>query len=74
MIEWGDNGEPPRCSFGYTYLASDVDHGDLPFVFTANRSSLKPARTLNTLVRAFGQTRQVVVSAKQAESDRGRYY
>jgi len=71
---WGDNGEPPACSFGYSYLAADRSRDDLPFILTANRSSLKAARACNTLVKAFGQRREVVIAAQQAVSDRGKYY
>ena len=74
MTEWGDDGTPPRCAFGYTYLCSDVGCDDLPFVLTASRSNLKAARTLNTLSKAFGPRRQVVISAQQAISDRGKYF
>jgi len=73
MAEW-QRDAPPSCSFGYTYLVADRDADDLPAILTATRSSLKAAKAANTLVRAFGVRREIVVSSQQVVNDRGKFH
>jgi hypothetical protein len=71
--EWqGD--EPPACALAYTYLLCDRDADDLPALLTATRTSLKAAKQVNTLVRAFGVRREVIVSGQQTINDKGKFY
>jgi len=73
MAEWQDNAPPP-CSFGYTYLIADRDADDLPAILTATRTSLKAAKQANTLVRAFGVKREIVISSQQVVNERGKFF
>ena len=73
MAEWQEDAPPP-CSFGYTYLVADRDADDLPAILTATRTSLKPAKAANTLIRAFGVKREIVISSQQVVNDRGKFF
>ena len=72
--QWGEDGKPPACSFGYTYLIADRDVDDLPAMLTASRTSLKAAKQANTLIRAFGVRREIIIGTKAVVSKQGKYH
>jgi hypothetical protein len=73
QAEWhGD--EPPACALCYVYLLADRDADDLPALLTATRTSLKAAKQANTLVKAFGVKREIIVSGQQTINDKGKFY
>ena len=69
---WMDD-QPPRCALSYVYLLADRET-DLPVMLSASRSSIKAAKQANTLVKAFGVRREIIVGTQEIRNDRGRFF
>jgi len=69
---WLDD-QPPRCALSYVYLLADREN-DLPAMLSVSRSSLKAARQMNTLIRAFGVRREIIIGSQQVTNERGKYH
>ena len=75
--QWGDEGQPPKCSLVYNFLAADLDDDNTPFLLALHGSSVKHAKTV---LSAFQLKRQplfakpVTISAVETKNEKGRFY
>lgn len=72
--QWGADSTPPACSLVYTYLASNVDDEDMPFLISAMRTSAKAAKKLNSLIKMYGLSRRIVIEAELVKGTEGQWY
>lgn len=72
--QWGEAGEPPRCSLVYTYLCADRGQDDMPFMISAMRTSAKSAKKLNSLIKMFGIRKSMAVKSTLVNGDQGQWY
>ena len=73
QAQWLDD-TPPPCALAYTYLLADRDADDLPAILTASRTSLRAAKQANTLVRAFGIKRELIIGSELTVNEKGKYH
>jgi hypothetical protein len=74
FAQWGRNGEPPPCSLVYTYLCSNADDEDMPFLLSAMRTSATAAKKLNSILKMYGLSRRIVAGTELVKSDKGQWY
>ena len=74
FAQWGADKTPPACSLVYTYLASNVDDEDMPFLLSAMRTSAKSAKKLNSLLKMYGLSRRVLIGTELVKGDQGQWY
>lgn len=73
---WGDNGEKPLCSMGYTFLCVDVASG-MPFMMTWSGTAVKLARQFITAMIGKKRPSYSLVctfESKYIEEERGSWY
>ena len=75
--QWGDEGQPPKCSLVYNFLAADLDDDNTPFLLALHGSSVKHAKTV---LSAFALkhlplfSQPVQIDAIEVKNDKGRFY
>ncbi len=72
--QWGADGTPPRCTLVYTYLCADRGDGDMPFLISAQRTSVRAAKKLNSLLKLFGVQKSVRISSELVKGEQGQWY
>jgi hypothetical protein len=78
LSEWSENDRgqriPPACAFTYNYILADEALDGMPVQISFMKTAVPAARQLNTLIKAFGTSRRIILGTKEVRSDRGRYW
>jgi len=72
--QWSPDGTPPRCALVYTYLCADRNNDDMPFLISAQRTSVRAAKKLNSLLKLFGVQKSVRISSELVKGEQGQWY
>lgn len=71
--KFGEDGTPPMCAKSYTYGMLDAETM-LPFVISAQRSSMQAGKQLNTIAKTLGRRKYINISSRYVSNDKGNYY
>lgn len=75
MAEWGDDGEPPECSLGLTFIVATSD--GFPSMVTFAKTSFRAGQRLNTKIARSGLPafmHRLTLSTELETSEKGRWY